>query len=214
MNYVVSDIHNDNIKFCEILKQINFSDRDHIYILGDLFDRSSYNPDPVGVYFSVLKLGKCCSVIRGNHDQWLAAYILNYCQLSKKQHLPPYPYNSFELLLERMTLIDIKNLAKWILACPLQIVFTMGDEKYLLAHAMTSNPEVQKEEEYYLMGEMDKMYFEKGVEGYISICGHRQKSNHIWKNSLGNLYVCDCGCGYRDGRLGCLCLETKEEFYA
>ena len=26
--------------------------------------------------------------------------------------------------------------------------------------------------------------------------------------------MCDCGCGFIDGKLGCLCLETKEEFSA
>lgn len=27
------------------------------------------------------------------------------------------------------------------------------------------------------------------------------------------VYMIDCGCGFKSGRLGCLCLETKEEFY-
>lgn len=33
------------------------------------------------------------------------------------------------------------------------------------------------------------------------------------KNDKRNLYMTDCGCGFEKGRLGCLCLETKEEFY-
>lgn len=42
----------------------------------------------------------------------------------------------------------------------------------------------------------------------------RNTVNHkIWKNEKGNLIMCDCGCGFRNGKLGCLCLETKEEFY-
>lgn len=24
--------------------------------------------------------------------------------------------------------------------------------------------------------------------------------------------MCDCGCGFRNGKLGCLCLETKKSF--
>lgn len=52
------------------------------------------------------------------------------------------------------------------------------------------------------------------LEGYTSVCGHRNTVNHkIWKNEKGNLIMCDCGCGFRNGKLGCLCLETKEEFY-
>lgn len=65
-----------------------------------------------------------------------------------------------------------------------------------------------------MIGEaQDNGWTEKGIEGYLSVCGHRSMGNRIWKNRVGNLYVCDCGCGYRDGRLGCLCMETKEERY-
>lgn len=66
-----------------------------------------------------------------------------------------------------------------------------------------------------LMGnEMNTEYLHNGIEGYISVCGHRNTANHkIWKNEKRNLIMCDCGCGFRNGKLGCLCLETKEEFY-
>ena len=40
MHYVVSDIHNDYQKFCELLKVIKLSKEDKLFILGDLFDRS------------------------------------------------------------------------------------------------------------------------------------------------------------------------------
>lgn len=72
MHYVTCDIHNGNEKFNALLKKLDLSEHDHIFILGDIFDRSSSAPDPVGVYFNVLKLEKRYTVIRGNHDQWLA----------------------------------------------------------------------------------------------------------------------------------------------
>ena len=76
-------------------------------------------------------------------------------------------------------------------------------------------PECAENKYYYLIGnEMNAEYLCNGVEGYTSICGHRNTVNHkIWKNEKGNLIMCDCGCGFRNGKLGCLCLETKEEFY-
>ena len=33
------------------------------------------------------------------------------------------------------------------------------------------------------------------------------------ENDNRTSYVVDCGCGFSSGRLGCLCLETKEEIY-
>ena len=52
---------------------------------------------------------------------------------------------------------------------------------------------------FYLMGnEMNAEYLCNGVEGYTSICGHRNTVNHkIWKNEKGNLIMCDCGCGFQ-----------------
>lgn len=215
--YCISDIHNDNIKFHEILQKIDFSGKDHLYILGDLFDRSSYNPDPVGVYFTMLQLDKQCTVIRGNHDHWLAKYILKYYHMPqrKREKMEPYPYNSFQILADRLTSVDMQNLAEMILSWPLQKNIEVEGERYLLAHAMTSAPEIQEASHYYLMGQdLDEEYLKKGIDGYISVCGHRNiDSNHIWKNDIGNVYMCDCGCGFKNGKLGCLCLETKEEFY-
>lgn len=218
MHYVISDIHNDNERLQKLLKNIHFSGSDHLFVLGDLFDRAENNPDPVGVYFTILELGKKCTVIRGNHDQGLASYIMNYYQTPEKKRckIEPYSYNAFELLKKRLTPVDMQDLAEFIMECPLQVQFSLNGENYLFAHAMTSEPEIHMEDDYYLLGNAaaDK-FMEEGIHGYISLCGHDNVgSNHIWKNVAGNVYMCDCGCGFKSGRLGCLCLETKEEFYA
>lgn len=217
MHYVISDIHNDNRRFCELLEKIQFSENDHLYILGDVFDRSSHNPNPVDLYFNIERLGKRCDVIRGNHDHWLAMYILEYYALPerKRSKAAPYSYNSFQLLLERLTPVDLQNLANTILSWPVQKVVEVKGEKYLLAHAMTSAPGVIKLENYYLMGtSLNKFYLHYGIADYTSVCGHTNTDDgRIWKNRKENLYMIDCGCGFNSGRLGCLCLETKEEFY-
>lgn len=218
MHYAISDIHNDYKKFCEMLDKIQFSQEDHLYIVGDVFDRTSNQPNPVDLYFKILSLGERCTVICGNHDHWLACYIWEYYALSERlrEEMRPYSYNTFELLRERLTPVDIQTLAKRIMEWPLQVEVEVGGQPHLLAHAMTYVPEVQKPEEYYLMGSsLSKFYLHYGIAGYISICGHTvTDERYIWKNRRDNLYMIDCGCGFPDGRLGCLCLETKEMFYA
>ena len=217
MHYVISDIHNDNKKFCELLEKIRFSDQDHLYILGDVFDRSNHDPNPVDLYFNIKRLGKQCTVIKGNHDDWLAWYILEYYALPerKRRNVPLYSYNSFHLLQERMTQVDLQNLANDVLAWPMQIHVIIGEENYLLAHAMTAVPGIYKLDDYYLMGSsLNKFYLHYGIAGYTSIVGHTNtEDGRIWKNRKGNLYMIDCGCGFSSGKLGCLCLETKEAFY-
>ena len=234
MNYVIGDIHNDNEKLNEILKMISLNLDDHVCFLGDLFDRCNLNPDPVGVYFNVLKLGKQATILMGNHDKWLADYIEEFYLLSerKRRKMREYPYNTFGLLRERLTDVDI--MSGFINTFPRQIQIQVGDTIYLLAHARTSAPEETYNDGYYLMG-MDETiridddeYYKKGISGYVSICGHTETSligslyggsyseqgqTSIWRNDNNNLILMDGGCGYKDGRLACLCLETGEEYY-
>ena len=200
-----------------IVRKNTISESDHLYILGDVFDRSSHNPNPVDLYFNIERLGKRCDVIRGNHDHWLAMYILEYYALPerKRSKIAPYSYNSFQLLQERLTPVDLQNLANTILSWPVQKSVKVKEEKYLLAHAMTSAPGVIKVEDYYLMVHL----------GIIFICTMVLPATYLYaviqismmvvygKIEKKNLYIIDCGCGFSSGRLGCMCLETKEELY-
>ena len=103
MHYIITDIHNDNRRFTELLQKINLTEKDHLYLLGDLFDRCEDHADPVGVYFQMLRLGEQCTVIRGNHDHWLANYIFRYYSREEKDifygHSKKVPLGGFRGLL-------------------------------------------------------------------------------------------------------------------
>lgn len=229
MHYVIGDIHNDNFKFEAILKRLSLKSEDHVYLLGDLFDRCETRPDPVGVYFNVLRLGDMVTVIMGNHDLWLSQYIDEYLATPerKRSKLKPHHYNTFSIMRERLTDVDLKSVSDFIKAFPLQLEVTVDEQKYLLAHAQTSKPDDIKHASYYVMGDGKKDYYERGIESYISICGHTDSSfmfkyggsfsdtkvAAIWRNSQDNLIMMDCGCGFESGRLACLCLETGQEYY-
>lgn len=229
MNYVIGDIHNNNKKLQNMLKQISFGPDDHVYLLGDLFDRGGNDADPAGVYFTVLGLGDRCTALRGNHDHWLAQYIHYYYSLSEKAQpgCTPYVYNSFYLLQQRLTPMDLRQLEEFIYHLPLHAELEL-EQKYLFAHAMTSSPDRWRKADYYLMGDWyTDLFVTEGVPGYISFCGHNNTSEFstfpgtycdeegtsIWHNDAGNVYMMDCGCGFTGGRLACMCLETGERFY-
>lgn len=229
MHYAIGDIHNDSLRFEQMLKIIDLKSEDHLYLMGDLFDRCNSNPDPVGVYFDVLKLADRVSVVMGNHDIWLAEYIESYYSVSerKRKRITPYGYNSFELMNSRLTEVDMLQLATYIKSFPLQIEVEVEGIKYLMGHAMTADPSEDRHMSYYIMGIDAPDFFESGILGYISICGHTDTSfmkvykgkysddtqPSIWRNDAKNLYMIDCGCGFSSGRLACVCLETGEEFY-
>ena len=89
MHYIITDIHNDSWRFMKLLEKMGLKEDDHLYLLGDLFDRCMDHPDPAGVYFQALKLGKKCTVLRGNHDHWLANYIFRYYGMRRERPRPP-----------------------------------------------------------------------------------------------------------------------------
>lgn len=232
MHFILTDLHNDCGKFMEMLKRISFDrDKDQLMILGDLFDRASYDPNPTELYFAVLSLGDSVSFIRGNHDTWLAQYIYEYYGSTEKERskLHGYHYNSFALLSERLVEADMLSLAAWVMAAPVQLEREIDGKRFLFAHAMTSNPNNPQDDEYYLMGgELGFSYLRNGIDGYISMCGHtptdmvrmwygdeyQPKKLEIWCNPKKNVYMLDCGCGlYYDCRLGCLCIENGEMYY-
>lgn len=214
MHYVVADIHNNYERFTKLLKKIDFSKGDKLYILGDIFDRSDYNPQPLEVYYEILKLKDSCKVLAGNHDYLLADYILAYYNTpeKKRKKIPEYRYNTFELLSNRLPVSDMLRLAANIYNWSFEEEIEVGKHIFLLAHAMTTKPGVICDKSVYMYG--DENFYKKGTEGYISVCGHYNPSgNLIWKNDIENVYLIDCGAGYKSGRLGCLRLEDFKEFY-
>lgn len=232
MHYVIGDIHNEIRKLDDILEQIQPTDDDEVILLGDLFDRGGEGADPVGVYFAISGLQERCVWLRGNHDEWLADYIEKYFSLQerKRSKMFPYPYNSFGLIKQRMTEKDMLNLAEKIYKLSLQMELEIEGKKFLLAHAMTSHPSKRKPTGEYLMGNYDlELFFQAGVDGYISLCGHTVTNDYfmqrrgkyldeytrsIWINNRRNIYLMDCGCGFTGGKLACICLETSERFYS
>ncbi len=228
---MISDIHNDNQRLLKMLKKIKFGDSDHLYVLGDLFDRGGSEADLVGVYHTLLGLGERVTYIKGNHDSWLAAYIKEYYGLNPKKRsgFRECYFNSFCLMCERLPQADMLEIADTMEKWPLQICASINEQKYLFAHAMTSPVDVQESKDYYLMGTSKGYKFlRNGIDPYISVCGHnptpqirewygdeyRPRKPEIWHNNKGNVYMIDCGCGFVSGRLSCLRIEDRQEFYA
>lgn len=231
MHYVMGDIHNEICKLKNILSKINLTSNDELILLGDVFDRGTEDADPVGVYFELCKLQSKCTWIRGNHDQWLATYIMEYYNQSerKQKKMPAYHYNSFELMSARLTPVDMLDIAEMILKLPFQIEKEIDGKKYLFAHAMTFAPQTVADDTHYLTGNDEYDSFVRdGIEGYISMCGHTPTGNlpsrndlyldavrsSIWCNDKKNVYILDCGSGFGSGKLACMCIETGERFYS
>ena len=214
--YVVSDIHNDADGFKELLRQIGFTSEDILIINGDVFDRGE---KPVELYFEILKYPNIY-MIQGNHDVWVAREILGkYAGEKVGQYIS---YNTVSILEQRLTPVDMINLANWIKEKPYYINLTLDGKKYQIAHAQTYlTPERLWDKSKIYMGDDHYEDFIRGLEEhdeFISVVGHTAtEDKRIWVSESGKTIRIDCGAGYQcyncSGNLGAIRLNDMEEFY-
>lgn len=62
--YLVSDIHGCYKEFQKLLEEINLSDEDDLYVLGDAVDRG---PEPINVLLDLMDRPNVTYIL-GNHD--------------------------------------------------------------------------------------------------------------------------------------------------
>lgn len=70
--YAIGDLQGCDREFSALLERLNFSDSDHLWLVGDLINRG---PESLATLRRVKALGDRCTVVLGNHDlHFLAAY--------------------------------------------------------------------------------------------------------------------------------------------
>ena len=228
MTYVISDIHGRYDLYMAMLDEIGFSDTDTLYILGDVVDRGRHGLK------TVLDIAERKNVIplMGNHD-YLALTILSCLdkgvrpgQLEDMRSLIDAwkndggmeTYREYKSLSEKerrlalMTLDSFRN----------YVEVRVGDREFVLCHGGIRNYKNDKSlAEYtlydfaFVREDYSKQKFTK--TGKFLVTGHTPTAaidgateGKIYK-TLDHIAI-DCGAvfGYS---LGCLCLDTMEEFY-
>ena len=228
MNYVISDPHGRYDLYKKMLERIGFSDGDTLYILGDFVDRSKGG---LKILLDVSDRDNVIGII-GNHD-YIASNVLS--SLSR-QLRPGQLEDMYELImawkmdggmdtldeyralsaedrkLSLMMLDSLRNYAE----------VSVGGREFVLCHAGIANyvegkplyeynttdfiveredyskPKFSKKGKYLVTGHTPTVAIEGAVSGKIY-----RNHDHI---------AIDCGAVFDYG-LGCLCLDTMEEFY-
>lgn len=215
--YVMSDIHGMGTLFEQMLEKIAFGSADRLYILGDMIDRG---PDPDKVLDLVMS-HRNIHALKGNHEDGFVEWYDRIYDKSQQK----YYYNTYDVLMKKYTREKIQKYVEFMRFLPLYKKLRMEDTCYLMAHASTEEIlRVWKRKERILW-DSSMTDRKKGIPGYVSIVGHvptfiirgypEGKPASIWHSEDGTLIAVDCGAVFPEckGRLGCICLETREEFY-
>ncbi len=227
MTYVISNIHGNYDVFRKMLDTVKFSDRDNLYLLGDIVDYGEQNIEllnDISTRYNVYS-------IAGEHDFLALKYLSEYEKLKKSDSKPD------AALLRSMTewLEDggqaffdefIKSdsdtqegVLDYLSDMTLYEEIAVNDKDYLLIHAGIKNfsPDIDldslTEDDFFSEGlDFRKKYY----DDKIIIAGHEPTTSENGGDGrifYGNGSI-DIDCGLmRGGVLGCLRLEDGREFY-
>lgn len=228
MRYVISDIHGCKKQYLELLEKINFSDKDHLYILGDTVDRGEQSIEVLRYIMGQ----KNVTYFLGNHDYTFYSFIkelgwnLNHFKNAEMKWAFKFWQNDGGLPTAEgfLGLSEAERKAVFLFFKNAKIyeeIYYEG-KRYILSHAGIMNfQEGKLLEEYeaadFINGRMDydSRYFQD--ENTYIVSGHtptfyiRKDRNPLVFQENGHI-VMDCGCVY-GGNLAAFCIETGEVFY-
>lgn len=236
MTYAVSDIHGCYDKYRELLRAIQLQPNDTLYVLGDVIDRG---PDGFKILLDMAQRPNVVGMM-GNHEAMairaLPGIMRNVRQIRKTaltkdetEALKLWFRNGGESsLADFLWLNDEPSQIVWeyMRKMPLYREVEIGERRFVLVHGGLDNfssswplSDYEPNEILWCRPEPDTVYY---PDKYV-VVGHtpvqllaveddkEDTPAKIYHN--GNMIDIDCGCTFQGGQLGCLCLDTMEEFY-
>lgn len=212
MIYVMSDIHGEKDRFYGLLDKICFSDSDHLYVIGDVIDRSKGGVD---LLLDIMSRPNV-TMLLGNHEQMMLdtlgpfhcdgareLWALNGGNLTRRE------------LLYHRTSVDRNRIIRYCQSLPTELTVTAGGASYHLVHG------------YPAGNDLDRIWKRVSPSDAFSDCihivGHTPTpfltgvAREPYTVFFGSGFIdIDCGCGNLTNpfrRLACLRLDDLKIFY-
>ena len=234
MIYAMSDLHGEYDKYLSMLKKINFSDDDELFILGDVVDRGS---KPVEI-LQDMSMRHNVYPIMGNHDKmaidvlsWLLDEVNEqnlYRNITEESmyRLMVWRMNGAQTTIDgfyRLPQEERVALLRYMEGFAPYEVVKAGGKTFILVHAGLGNPnqfdrnkpldEYTVKELAFVRFDYDREYF--GGDVYV-VTGHTPTITITCEpeiyHSCHNICI-DCGAVFASGALACLCLDNMKEYY-
>lgn len=228
MTYAVSDLHGCYDKFKKLLRTIHFTDKDVMYVLGDIVD---YGEESIEL---LCDLSMRCNVIPivGDHDL-LALKMLTELDKMLQDGATPDPEiigqmtewirDGGQKTMEGFKALDDdmkEGVLDYLSDMSLYEEAEAGGKKYILLHAGIAGFEPDTPLDDYMPEDFisepldpERTYYDDAfvVAGHIPTYEIPGAEKGRIFHSGNNIFI-DCGAAF-DEPLGCLCLENGKEFY-
>ena len=214
MTYVISDIHGEILRWKEMLKLINFSDHDTLYILGDVIDRNAFG---VEILQDIMKRSNVVMLL-GNHEQMmLDTFCSNDPHRARRLWNRNGGGNTYRTMMYRLSKEQRMQILRFIQKLPDHLEIEVGGNNIYMVHGSTGETRYER-----IWGRPEPPPEEPPMPGKTVIVGHTatywmdfvdDRPFKIWYGP--DLIDIDCGCGSGSDmrRLACLRLEDMKEFY-
>ena len=226
MIYAMSDIHGEHSKYLKMLEKLDLKQSDRLYILGDVIDRAGGGID------TLLDMAGRPDVvpILGNHEhsavKLMQAFVDHPNETDRIRSTAAYALwmanggDETEDAFLSLDAGDRKKLVEYIGSFKLFEELTAGGKTFHLSHSIppfSRGRDIHDVSVFeFVWGEPD--YEKRYDPKKLFVTGHTPTalidpaySGRIWQGN-GHIAI-DCGAAFTDGRLGCICLDTMEEFY-
>ncbi len=227
--YVMSDIHGEYKKYRAMLDKIGFSEKDTLYILGDVIDRGE---EPIAVLRD-MSLRPNVIPLAGNHELMMLSVLRDLMVEIREDnydsHLSPDHLRKLRLWQENGGGVTLKQftslpsderaeLLDYLNDFSLYETVTVGDTTFLLTHSggVSGDKPLSRHTAHELT--FTRCNYEQAVFDDPSvwlISGHTPTPLISGKPEIyhGNRHInIDCGAVF-GGRLACLRLDDRKEFY-
>lgn len=234
MIYVCSDIHGNYVKYSALLERIQLKRDDTLYVLGGVIN---WGPDGCKVLLDMLRRPNVVPIL--SKHEFLAAlclrWLLEDVTEERLESLETIDSELFQnwidsgggpalIQLHCLSRNDREAVLEYIMEMKPCVRIEVGERVFFLMHAGRDNwaadtqakSQILEDGGIYLTGSEPP----SGTDSFL-VSGHtptrliRQQIGEPPKNTIlrrGRRFAIDCGCGW-GGVLGCLCLDTLEEFY-
>jgi serine/threonine protein phosphatase 1 len=230
MKYAISDIHGRYDRYERLLKQINFSDEDEMFIIGDVIDRGEGG---VRILKDVMHRNNV-HMSMGNHELMAVDTLLAKDNETKMEKMDLWEWNGGGVTYSEMMKLDSDEYAEmvdFLVNLPASMETEVNGQKFHLVHGypadsledqMWTRPNLKTPNPYtdrrLIIGHTPVMLLHEDnvIEQLKYMYDMQINKGHVKIEHAEGFIDIDCGCARNmpESRLGCLRLDDMEEFYA
>ena len=213
-HYVISDIHGEADRFQKMLELIQFTDKDTLYILGDVIDRG---PDGVELLRQIRSTPNMHMILGNHEDMCLRYYSAHATMIDIQRWNKNGNFPTVEAL-DTLTEGERQELLSFMNELPAFLDVTVEDRRFYMVHGFPGQTDHER------IWNRPDATSEAPYDDRTVIVGHtpvaflreegQQDAPMEIFHGAGFIDI-DCGCGHRTDqkRLACLRLEDMREFY-